>query len=77
MKTLITIALLVSALAAGAKTSTPAGWTDDYDAALKRAAAEKKLVLADPIKSFGSHEVKAKLGFEVVATVFVAVYEEK
>ena len=47
MKTLITIALTVSALAVQAKTSTPAGWTDDYDAALKRAAAEKKLVLAD------------------------------
>ena len=39
-----------AALAAGtvfAKTSTPAGWTDDFDAALKKAAAEKKLVLAD------------------------------
>ena len=47
MKTLITIALMASALAVGAKTSTPVGWTDDYDAALKRAAAEKKLVLAD------------------------------
>lgn len=30
-----------------AKTSTPAGWTDDYDAALAQAAAEQKLVLAD------------------------------
>ena len=30
MKTLMTIALLASALAAQAKTSTPAGWTDDY-----------------------------------------------
>ena len=47
MKTLMTIALLASALAAQAKTSTPAGWTDDYDAALRRAAAENKLVLAD------------------------------
>ena len=47
MKTLITIALTASALAVQAKTSTPAGWTDDYDAALKRAATEKKLVLAD------------------------------
>ena len=32
---------------AAAKTSTPAGWTDDYDAALRRAKAEKKLVVAD------------------------------
>ena len=47
MKTLTAIALTVSVLAVQAKTSTPAGWTDDYDAALKRAAAENKLVLAD------------------------------
>ena len=47
MKTLIAIALTVPVLAAQAKTSTPAGWTDDYDVALKRAAAENKLVLAD------------------------------
>ena len=47
MKTLIAIALTVPVLAVQAKTSTPAGWTDDYDVALKRAAAENKLVLAD------------------------------
>ena len=41
------VVVCVAVLAAQAKTSTPAGWTDDYDAALKRAAAEKKLVLAD------------------------------
>ena len=46
-KYVITIALLASALAAQATTTTPAGWTDDYDAALRRAAAENKLVLAD------------------------------
>lgn len=45
-KTLLAVALL-SAMVAGAKTSTPAGWTDDYDAALKKAAAERKLVVAD------------------------------
>ena len=37
----------LAALAAGAKTSTPAGWTDDYDAALRKAASERKLVVAD------------------------------
>ena len=37
----------------------------------------KKLVLADPIKSFGSYEVKAKLGFEISGTVNVLVVEEK
>ena len=37
----------------------------------------KKLVLEQPIKSFGSYEVKAKLGFEVSGTVYVLVIEEK
>ena len=37
----------------------------------------KKLVLDEPIKSFGSYEVKAKLGFEVSGTVYVTVTEEK
>ena len=38
---------------------------------------KQKLVLEDPIKAFGSYQIKAKLGFEVVGTVFVSVYEEK
>ena len=37
----------------------------------------QKLVLEEPIKAFGSDQVKAKLGFEVTGTVYVAVYEEK
>ena len=37
----------------------------------------KKLVLAQPIKTFGSFEVKAKLGFEISGTVNVLVIEEK
>ena len=37
----------------------------------------KKLVLAEPIKSFGTYEVKAKLGFEISGTVYVIVAEEK
>ena len=37
----------------------------------------KKLALEQPIKSFGSYEVKAKLGFEVSGTVYVLVIEEK
>lgn len=37
----------------------------------------KKLVLQEPIKSFGSYEVKAKLGFEISGTVYVLVIEEK
>ena len=38
---------------------------------------KQKLVLDEPIKAFGTYQVKAKLGFEVTATVYVAVYEEK
>jgi large subunit ribosomal protein L9 len=38
---------------------------------------KQKLVLDEAIKSFGSYQVKAKLGFEVVGTVYVSVYEEK
>ena len=36
----------------------------------------KKLVLAEPIKSFGGYEVKAKLGFEISGIVKVSVTEE-
>ena len=38
---------------------------------------KQKLVLEEPIKAFGSYQVKAKLGFEVNGTVSVSVYEEK
>lgn len=38
---------------------------------------KQKLVLDEPIKAYGTYQVKAKLGFEVVATVYVSVYEEK
>ena len=38
---------------------------------------KQKLVLDDPIKAFGSYQVKAKPGFEVVGTVYVTVCEEK
>ena len=37
----------------------------------------KKLVLDEPIKSFGSYQVKAKLGFEISGTVYAIVTEEK
>ena len=37
----------------------------------------KKLVLDEPIKSFGSYQEKAKLGFEISGTVYVIVTEEK
>jgi len=38
---------------------------------------KQKLVLDEPIKAFGSYQVKAKLGFEVSGTVYVSVFEEK
>lgn len=38
---------------------------------------KQKLVLDEPIKSFGSYQVKARLGFEVTGTVYVSVFEEK
>ena len=47
IRCLVVLTTALVAVAVQAKTSTPAGWTDDYDAALKRAAAEKKLVVAD------------------------------
>ena len=36
----------------------------------------KQQIVADPIKTFGTHEVKAKLGYEVSATFMVQVCEE-
>ena len=37
----------------------------------------KKLVIDEPIKSFGSYQVKAKLGYEISGIVNVLVVEEK
>ena len=45
--TLPTLCAALAALAAFAKTSTPEGWLDDYDAALKKAAAEGKHIVVD------------------------------
>ena len=39
--------------------------------------AKNKLVLDEPIKQFGTYQVKAKLGYEVAGTVNVVVSEEK
>lgn len=36
-----------------------------------------KIVLPDPIKSFGSFEVKCKLGHEITGTIHVLVAEQK
>lgn len=37
----------------------------------------KKLVIDEPIKSFGAYQVKARLGYEINGTVNVLVVEEK
>ena len=39
--------------------------------------AKQKIVLDDPIKSFGGYQLKAKLGHEVSGTINVMVTEEK
>ena len=39
--------------------------------------AKNKIVMEEPIKSYGSYELKAKLGFEISGTVYVVVGEEK
>ena len=38
---------------------------------------KSKIVLSEPIKSFGSFEVKCKLGSEVSGTIYVLVGEDK
>jgi len=46
-KSYILIGAAFVAMNVFAKSSTPAGWTDDFDAAFRQAAIEKKLVLVD------------------------------
>ena len=38
---------------------------------------KQKIVLDEPIKSYGSYELKVKLGFEITGTIYVVVSEEK
>jgi len=38
---------------------------------------KNKIVQAEPIKTFGSHDVKCKLGFEISGAINVMVVEEK
>ena len=39
--------------------------------------AKNKIVMDEPIKAYGSYELRAKLGFEISGTVYVIVAEEK
>jgi len=38
---------------------------------------KQKIVMDEPIKSYGSYQLKAKLGFEISGTIYVVVAEEK
>jgi len=38
---------------------------------------KQKIVMDEPIKAFGSYQLKAKLGFEVSGTIYVMVTEAK
>lgn len=38
---------------------------------------KSKIVQEEPIKTFGTYQLRAKLGYEVVGTVYVVVAEEK
>ena len=37
----------------------------------------KQKIVTDPIKAFGSYQLKAKLGYEVSGTIYVMVVEDK
>ncbi|MPM37688.1 50S ribosomal protein L9 [bioreactor metagenome] len=41
------------------------------------AIPKSKMVQDEPIKSFGSYEIKCRLGYEITGTVYVIVTEEK
>ena len=45
---------------------------EQYDIALEK----NRIVLEDNIKSFGSYDVKCKLGYEISGTIHVLVIEE-
>ena len=38
---------------------------------------KQKIVMDEPIKAYGSYQLKAKMGYEVSGTIYVMVVEEK
>lgn len=48
-----------------------------YEDQFKKPIDKKKMVLADPIKNFGTYEIKVKLHPQVTATLRVSVVEQK
>lgn len=55
--------------------------SQEISAALKEqhgiSIEKNKIVQAEPIKTFGAYDVKAKLGYEVSGTIHVLVIEDK
>ncbi len=51
--------------------------SDELKAQYGLDVSKSKIVLTDPIKSFGSFEVKCKLGSEVSGVINVLVIEDK
>lgn len=48
-----------------------------YEEQYKKTIDKKKMVLSDPIKNFGTYEIKVKLHPQVTATLRVNVIEQK
>ena len=75
------IQVIIRAKAGGSGKLFGAVTSQEISAALKEQFGidieKNKIVQADPIKTFGSYQVKAKLGYEVNGTVNVLVVEDK
>lgn len=78
-KRLSEISVTIRAKAGGAGKLFGSVTSQEISAALKEQHGieieKNKIVQAEPIKSFGSYEVKAKLGYEISGTISVLVIE--
>lgn len=78
-KRLAEVTVTIRAKAGGAGKLFGAVTSQEISAALKEQHGieieKNKIVQSEPIKSFGSYEVKAKLGYEISGTVNVLVIE--
>ena len=73
------ITVTIRAKAGGAGKLFGAGTSQEISAALKEQHGieieKNKIVQAEPIKTFGAYQIKAKLGYEVSGTINVLVIE--
>lgn len=80
-KALENVVVIIAAKAGGAGKLFGAVTSKEISDALKSQHGievdSKKLVQAEPIKSYGSYEVKCRFGFEVSGTIHLLVVEEK